>query len=355
MRNVNNKMLTFKKPEKSNTELIKEWKKRGLTIPDEQRAERYLEFISYYRLSAYTIPFQTPSSTQPHQFKPNTTFDDILNLYIFDRELRLLVMDAIERIEVAIRTQICNVLSLQKDGNEDSLGAFWYLEGKHFLHKFAHFQFLSKLEKHLLDEKNKLGRDIEKIEKRKHLSREQKETRIEKAQKENFVRHYVSQYDNPKLPPCWMMVEMLTWGELSNLYAHLRSSNLKKQIATNLGVTMEILESWLKAFNTIRNICAHHSRLWNRELGIAIKIPHSTKIRWLSVIPQRNQLNNIQFERRIYSILVALQTILYTVSPKSSWAKRLKALIEKYPQLSLFNMGIPENWHQDSFWKNALK
>lgn len=75
-----------------------------------------------------------------------------------------------------------------------------------------------------------------------------------------------------------------------------------------MGLNAEILESWLKAFNSIRNICAHHSRLWNRELGIAIKIPQSTqiKIKWLSETPQRSQLNNVQFERRIYSILVAI-------------------------------------------------
>lgn len=220
---------------------------------------------------------------------------------------------------------------------------------------FVNFRFLANLEKQLLEEKERLERDIQHISKRKQLSQAQQQALISNTEKENFLRHYLSQYNEPRLPPCWMMMEMLTWGELSHLYANLQSSALKKQIATNLGLNAEILESWLKAFNSIRNICAHHSRLWNRELGIAIKIPQSQQIKWLSATPQRSQLNNVQFERRIYSILVALQTVLYTVSPKSSWAKRLKALMDKHPKISLFNMGMPTMWHQDNFWQPALK
>ena len=94
-------MVQFIKQAKSNQEHLQTWQDRGLIIPDLARADRYLSFIGYYRLSAYTIPFQqivTTPSTVLHQFKANTTFDDVLNLYIFDRELRLLVMDAIERM-----------------------------------------------------------------------------------------------------------------------------------------------------------------------------------------------------------------------------------------------------------------
>lgn len=344
-------MATFCKPEKTNNELIQEWKNRGLDIPDKERALRYLNFISYYRFSAYTIPFQIPNSTS-HQFKSNTTFDQILDLYIFDRELRLLIMDAIERIEVAVRTQIINIHSLEKDQQGNTFGAFWYLNENHFLQKFSYFKFLANIEKQLLVEKEKLENDIKHIEKR-NLAEQNKKQLIENTKKENFLRHYLSQYDNPKLPPCWMMIEMLTWGEVSHLYSGLKSSSIKKQIAKNLGVNEKILKSWLKSLNTIRNFCAHHSRLWNRELGVSIKIPQSDKIKWLNQKPQLN--NNIQFERRIYSILVALQTLLYTISPKSTWAKRLQQLLAKYPQIPLVNMGMPNDWEKDPFWHEALK
>ncbi|WP_373699029.1 Abi family protein [Neisseria dentiae] len=353
-------MATFSKPAKNNTELIEEWKTRGLNIPDEQRAQRYLDFISYYRLSAYTIPFQDPQfqdsqSNQKHHFKPNISFNDILELYIFDRELRLLIMDAIERIEVAVRAQICNVHSLSQNSNDQTHGAFWYLDGQHFRKNFSHFRLLANIERQLSDEKERLDRDINNITKRKNLTREQQQKLIENSKKENFLRHYLSQYDEPRLPPCWMMMEMLTWGELSHLYAGLQSAAIQKKIADNLGVNAEILESWLKTLNSIRNICAHHGRLWNRELGVAIKIPNSRRIKWLSTTPQRSQLGNVQFERRVYSILTALQVLLYSVSPHSGWAKRLKALIDKYPNIPRVNMGMPENWHTDDFWKDALK
>lgn len=347
-------MSEFNKPAKNNRELIEEWKNRGLQIDDEIRACRYLDFISYYRLSAYTIPFQIPQTAALHMFNGGTTFDDILDLYVFDRELRLLVMDAIERIEVAIRAQICNIHSLAKNSDDSHYGAFWYLNEHHFLHKFSHFRLLANIEKQLLDEKDKFDRDLKNIDKRKSLSSEQRQILIERAKKENFLRHYLTQYDKPKLPPSWMVMEMLTWGELSHLYAGLKSSSIKKEIATNLGVNAEILESWLKALNSIRNICAHHGRLWNKELGVAIKIPTSSGIKWLSTIPERSELGNVQFERRIYSILVALQTLLYTISPHSTWALRLKALLERYPNVPRTNMGIPKNWQNDEFWKEAF-
>lgn len=147
-------------------------------------------------------------------------------------------------------------------------------------------------------------------------------------------------------------MEMLTWGEISHLYAGLSSNALKKKIAANLGLNEEILSSWLKSFNTIRNYCAHHSRVWNRELGVKIKIPKSKAIKWLSNSP--NNLAQVQFERRIYSILVAIQSILYTINLNSSWAKRLKGLMDKYPSISKNYMGMPTNWENDPFWHLAL-
>ena len=344
-------MVQFTKQAKSNQDHLQTWQDRGLIIPDLARADRYLSFIGYYRLSAYTIPFQqivTTPSTVLHQFKTNTTFDDVLNLYIFDRELRLLIMDAIERIEVAIRAQICNVLChLSND-------AFWYTDEQHFNYGYAHMRLLASIERQLLDEKSRLERDEKAIDQRKSVSQADKDALKDKVRKENFLRHYLSKYDSPKLPPSWMMIEMLTWGELSHLYVGLKSTQAKKQIAQNLGIHAEVLESWLKTLNDVRNICAHHSRLWNKEHGRSIKIPTSNAIQWLQ---QPIILSNtaIRYEKRTYMLLVAIQTLLYKISPNSTWAKRLKDLIEQYPSLSKANMGMPELWHQDPFWQHALQ
>ena len=344
-------MVQFIKQAKSNQEHLQTWQDRGLIIPDLARADRYLSFIGYYRLSAYTIPFQqivTTPSTVLHQFKANTTFDDVLNLYIFDRELRLLIMDAIERIEVAIRAQICNVLCHQ------SGDAFWYTDEQHFNYGYAHMRLLASIERQLLDEKSRLERDEKTIDQRKSVSQADKDALKEKVRKENFLRHYLSKYDSPKLPPSWMMIEMLTWGELSHLYVGLKSNQAKKQIAQNLGIHAEVLESWLKSLNDVRNLCAHHSRLWNKEHGRSIKIPTSNTIQWLQ---QPVILTNtaIRYEKRTYMVLVAIQTLLFKISPNSTWAKRLKDLIAQYPLLSKANMGMPEQWHQDPFWQSALQ
>lgn len=344
-------MVQFTKQAKSNQEHLQTWQDRGLIIPDLVRADRYLSFIGYYRLSAYTIPFQqivTTPSTVLHQFKTNTTFDDVLNLYIFDRELRLLIMDAIERIEVAIRAQICNVLChLSND-------AFWYTDEQHFNYGYAHMRLLASIERQLLDEKSRLERDEKAIDQRKSVSQADKDALKDKVRKENFLRHYLSKYDSPKLPPSWMMIEMLTWGELSHLYVGLKSNQTKKQIAQNLGLHAEVMESWLKSLNDVRNICAHHSRLWNKEHGRSIKIPTSNAIQWLHN-PVTLSNSAIRYEKRSYMLLVAMQTLLYKISPNSTWAKRLKNLIEQYPSLSKANMGMPELWYQDPFWQHALR
>ena len=160
-------------------------------------------------------------------------------------------MDAIERIEVAIRAQICNVLChLSND-------AFWYTDEQHFSHNYAHMRLLASIERQLLDEKSRLERDEKAIDQRKSVSQADKDALKDKVRKENFLRHYLSKYDSPKLPPSWMMIEMLTWGELSHLYVGLKSTQAKKQIAQNLGLHAEVLESWLKTLNDVRNICAH--------------------------------------------------------------------------------------------------
>ena len=95
-------MRTYKKKPLLYTQQIELFKFRGLLIPDEAKAERYLNEISYYRLSAYALPFQK----EKDKFDDGTTFQDVIGLYLFDRELRLLVLDAIERIEISIRSQL---------------------------------------------------------------------------------------------------------------------------------------------------------------------------------------------------------------------------------------------------------
>ena len=122
-------MRTFSKPPLSVDSQIDQWIYRGLHVPDREQARHYLSVISYYRLSAYTLPFQV--GNPEHHFLPGTSFGHVLDLYIFDRELRLLLLDAIERIEVALRASMTNILS-------DHHGSHAYLQTEIFDTRYNH-------------------------------------------------------------------------------------------------------------------------------------------------------------------------------------------------------------------------
>lgn len=130
-------MIRFTKQALTIQEQVEQWVGRGLEVPNRTKAEHFLSVISYYRLSAYSLPFQLGSND--HRFRQGTTFDDILNLYSFDRELRLLVMDAIERLEVALRTQITNHMSV-------TYGPHWYLNSVLFNAGYKHNTLLIKID-----------------------------------------------------------------------------------------------------------------------------------------------------------------------------------------------------------------
>ena len=113
--------MLYTKPPLTFTQQVDLWEQRGLVINDRARIEFYFQRISYYRISAYALPFQQVKD----QFNAGTSFNDVLNLYRFDRELRLLVMDAIERIEVGIRTQIIYILAHKYGSHwQDDSGLF---------------------------------------------------------------------------------------------------------------------------------------------------------------------------------------------------------------------------------------
>lgn len=341
-------MQAYAKPALSIEQHLAQWTERGLLIPDPERARRYLERISYYRLSAYAIPLYRKATE--HRFRDGVNFEHLLQLYAFDRELRLLVMDAIERIEVAVRAQLTNHMAMQAEA-----GPFWYQDERHFKTQFPHKRLLADLERQLDEEAQRLRHDEQQVDKRQNLTPEQKEHVKARLRKENFLRHYLTEYDSPRLPPSWMVMEMLTWGQLSRLYAGLRKPADQKAIAKNLGTHAELLEAWLKTLNTVRNFCAHHSRLWNRELGTALRLPTSSSVKWLkNPVELAAGTRHIDYKKRLYPVLVALQSLLYNISPGSRWASKLQALLSKYPEADKAAIGMPNNWQEDPFWSLAL-
>lgn len=307
-------MTIFNKPSLTIPEHLDRWQERGLSIPDRPRAERYLSVISYYRLSSYTLPFQT--GNPDHHFRPDASFTDVLDLYVFDRQLRLLILDAIERIEVALRTKMTNVLSAHH-------GPHAYLDPGIFDTRYDHAWLLDQVRR-----------------------------KCDDNQAETFIKHYRAKYTDPALPPIWMVMEILTFKEVSVLFSFLKIKEDKQDIAAFWNLPDTVLHSWFRAMSDLRNVCAHHSRTWNREFGSRPLVPRKAPARWPNLaLPLADpEINSI---RRLYYLLVVIETLLRQINPSSTWHKRLYALLESHPMVSRAHMGMPDNWADDPFWQLA--
>lgn len=317
-------MSHFDKPAYSVEQHLDTLRDRGLDISNESKARHYLSNISYFRLSAYTRPLYTPNEPE-HHFLAGTRFDDVLELYVFDRELRLLLLDAIERLEVALRAQLTNTLA-------EHHGPHGYLDASLFDTRYNHAWLLNKLE----DEAK--AREVE-----------------------AFLAHYRSKYTTaPLQPPIWMAVELLTFKEVSTLFANLRQAQDTQRIEAHFGWKFPLLKSWFRSLSDLRNVCAHHARVWNREFGSRPEMPKKIPHYW-PAIPEaiatsaRVQLSQtLNPRRRLYLQLVVIESLLQVVCPESHWAERLIALLDCYPQVSRPHMGFPPDWGKEAFWANAV-
>lgn len=288
--------MKYTKPPKTFEEQADLLIERGL-IADRERLIKKLRNINYYRLSGYLFPFKE----KDEKFKENTTFEKVWRIYNFDRKLRLLIFDAIERIEVKSRT----------------------LAAYHIAHRNGPFDYK--------DESlfPRLKVDHEKwIE---NLTNEYKRSQ------EVFKKHFENKYgDSHSLPPVWIAVEIMSFGDIVRIFRSY-NANLSKDFSDEIGVPDRVLESWLLSLNYIRNICAHHSRLWNRELSIKPLLPNSRKYKDWDFIDYNAQ-------SRIFVIIFICSFLLKHLSPNSKWNKRLLDLFNEYNDVPVSEMGFPKNW-----------
>jgi len=298
----------YTKPPLSEQEHIELLKSRGLQIPDEERAARYLQNISYYHLSGYMFPFL--ANKKQHQYKPNSSFTDIINLYLFDRELRVLSFSSIEKIEIAIRAQITNHFSIE------TKNPFWYTDINNFSVSIEHKDFLSNTSTAI-----KRSTDV-------------------------FIKHFTNTYNDP-YPPIWIVSEVLSMGQLSILYHITKRSAPRKAVAKYFGVKEPIMANWLHTLVYVRNICAHHARLWNKGLRIPVKLPKVTDRTWLY---SPNLSND-----KIYVVLAVIAYFLDTITPSNTFRDKLKNLLSKYPNIDTSAMGFPKDWKNDPFWSSIAK
>lgn len=298
--------IPFNKPPLSLPDQLALLVARGLTVNDAADATRYLTHIGYYRFSGYALPFQV-GGTGPdrHNFKPGVTFGQILDRYIFDRKLRLLVMDAVERIEISVRAALSNAIAARH-------GAHWYLKPQMFSPRFHHTRFID-------DIKQQIG----------HAA-------ANNQRRDIFIEHYYQTYSTPDMPPSWMVFESVSFGTISIAYKNLAHPEFVT-VCGSYGLPHPVLISWLHAINYIRNICAHHSRLWNRECRIRPLIARAFKA-------------DLTPNERVYAQLVVMQIMLAKIAPGNHWAQKLRELLAEHPAIPLVSMGFPIDWVTRKIW-----
>ncbi|MCP4748094.1 MAG: Abi family protein [Desulfobacteraceae bacterium] len=288
---------------------------RGLKVTDPDRVKRYLRYVSYCRLSKYFLPFYQKNRGGRKIFKENTPFDHILKLYIFDRKLRLIVMDAIERIEVAIRSIISNTLCKE-------YGAHWFYRKDIFRNSFEY---------------DKLIDDITEAT-----------GRYKEHKRNKSCTDYFKKYDLPELPPAWIVAEVLYLGKWVWIYKNLKKEQDKADIADFINLSSELMESWIASLNDTRNLCAHHSRLWNRTFK---EKPVSPNFERYSHI-----LDFSKNDTKFYAQAVLLDVFLTSMLNNSRWKEKLFNLFSDYQEIvKISKMGFQSNWQEDPFWGEDVR
>lgn len=295
------------KPAKTIQQQIQLLDDRGMQFHNIADAPHFLANISYYRLKGYWWEMQVDKVQ--HQFAPNSYFEDVIDLYNFDRHFRLIVFNAIERIEIALRTKLIYHLSL-------AYGPHWYTETQHFTKYKNHLGF-----------KSKIFRDLS------------------NSSEEFIIKHY----DNhtTENPEAWKALEIVTLGTLSKLYQNLNHQLPEKnKIAQEFGLNnQKYLASWLLSVTLVRNIVAHHSRLWNRVIINKYDWPKSTKYPLLSYVPNQHQ------RRKIFPLLSAILYLNNQISPGHHIKVELLDLFNAFPNVPLYKMGFPKTWQNEPIWQ----
>ena len=330
-------MAVFKKASTSPFEQIILLKNKGLIIADEVQALADLNAISFFRLIPYMRSLQYYKDGSRY-FRDNTSFEQLIRLYDFDRQLRLLVNNAIERIEVAIRAQLTNVLC-------ELYGSHWYLERVYFKTDYQHDRLLQTIHDKQKTALKEYVRECARIDHLTTSDVNHKSVLKNKRKQENYARHYALTYDTPALMPAWAMIEELSLGDLSHLYTGLAKDKDKKRIAQNFDLNSPLLGSWLHTITVIRNICAHHARLWNRELGIKPAYPIKKELCWPQYLAKHDQ------HTRLSMVLAVLQHMMSVIHPKTTWDNLIFALFDNFQEIHVEDMGLPINWREDGFWK----
>ena len=296
---------SFTKPYSSPEQIVQILKSRGMLMEDERKVESYLLNIGYHRLSAYIYPFyKSPKSDL--KLKEGTNFEQVLTLYRFDKKLRILLFNEIEKIEVAIRSVLANI------GCQELDDRYWITKPEYFANADKFNQTLAVIEKELTSSKEDYIED--------------------------FRRNYVENY-----PPAWMITEVLSFGNLNYIYSNVASNQLMKRIAEYFGLKPQVFTSWLTVLANLRNMCCHHARVWNRDFMLKPAEPRKTKYAWIGTLKMD--------KKRIYYRLCIIRYFLSSISPNNNFNEKLLELLTNFPSVDIAAMGFNKEWKNEDLWK----
>lgn len=301
---------------------------------DHDRALQLLRSVGCYRLGAYVYPFREllPESEQrlgsPVRFRsssirPGTSMEQVEALWSFDRALRLLVLDGVETVETGLRTQVAYVL-----GRRDTFGHV----RQEALENSACSRRHPRTGRVAFDEWLQAYAGLQ-----------------HRARNEDFVRHHLAKYGDPL--PIWVAVEIMDFGGLTRLFSLMRKAD-QRVVAQEMGVEGgPFFSDWMRGVGHVRNVAAHHSRLWNRTLTQKFRHPRPAQ-----VDATLHHLIGVGTLDRVYPALAVIAYLAHHVDPRSTWSSRVRQLLTDFPELPGLGieegMSAPKGWGQLPLWRD---
>ena len=310
---------------------------RGVEVRDPESCRGLLQAVGYYRLTGYLYPLRESEAYVDDEgrrrvrifnhYRAGTSAEYAAALIDFDRRLRMLVLDGIERIEISFRMQVGYVLGRQS--------AFAHVDPSNFVDSFTGAQLDTKTGDTL---PSKHEQWIERVKARQAES------------DEAFVAHFRDKYDDEM--PIWALTEILELGQLGLLYSGLNSS-IATEIATAYGApSKKMMSSWISSLNYVRNVSAHHARLFNRKLVSAPARPTHGQVPLLGHLKEAASAKQVF---GLYNALAVMAYLLRSIDPDSGWPARVVELIQSFPNsahLTTESMGVPSGWLKLEFWSS---
>lgn len=330
-------MRQFQKKALSSTDLVQKITSRGLVLQGDDQGKLYkaLKDIGYYRLTGFFIPFQFRANQNSKAvFDSGAKLSKILALYEFDTALRALSSKALEKIEIALKTSICDHMCRTHTPH-------WYMDANVFASSCDHPKILSKAAEYL-----EFDLSLRKAKFKIPVLPGQKPHRKPPP----YLEHYYNQYSQPDMPPAWMLREAASFGFWAKIYKDLSLGDRKAiaskwQYPDRKDFTEIVFSDWLWSVSIYRNRCAHHSRITHRKFPFAPLVPSTSKFKDL-FISQPTDLR---------SLLLVIAIFLNSFDNKNMWKRELWVLFDRYS--GTIDVGkatgfdsFESDWRDDRFW-----